>query len=404
MSRCFAFAAIDGFFPVVPSESLVITAGVFAANGEPLLPLVIVAAAAGAFAGDHIAYLAGRTAGDRLVTRLKPGSKRRLAFDRAGGVLDDRGGLIIVVCRYIPGARTAITMTAGAVRLPAALLLLLRRHRGRLLGRVLGPDRLPRRRRLRERPAQGPRPRARCGADHHRGGRGRPRTCAPARRALPSPSAPERLSAVPPSPPRQQNGRDAPMRVPPAGHCRWWVRCAPGGTGRARPARSPKRQSSLPWPPLSSAAVSSPPWPPWSSPAGSSLPRAGRPCRRRPGRRCRALAAVVVAGRVVAADAQAALVVARRDRRCRRAGRPCRRRGRGRALVRGLVVAAAPAAALVVGLRGLLVVGLGGLSSPRHARARGCRRRRCRRRRGRGVVSPLSSRPPRLPPPPDARR
>ncbi len=114
----FSFAAIDGFFPVVPSESLVITAGVFAANGEPLLPLVIVAAAAGAFAGDHIAYLAGRTAGDRLVTRLKPGSKRRLAFDRAGRVLDDRGGLIIVVCRYIPGARTAITMTAGAVRHP----------------------------------------------------------------------------------------------------------------------------------------------------------------------------------------------------------------------------------------------------------------------------------------------
>jgi membrane-associated protein len=65
-----SFAAIDGFFPVVPSESLVITAGVFAANGEPLLPLVIVAAAVGAFAGDHIAYLAGRTAGDRLVTRL----------------------------------------------------------------------------------------------------------------------------------------------------------------------------------------------------------------------------------------------------------------------------------------------------------------------------------------------
>ena len=114
----FSFAAIDGFFPVVPSESLVITAGVFAANGEPLLPLVIVAAAAGAFAGDHIAYLAGRTGGDRLVTRLKPGSKRRLAFDRAGRVLDDRGGLIIVVCRYIPGARTAITMTAGAVRHP----------------------------------------------------------------------------------------------------------------------------------------------------------------------------------------------------------------------------------------------------------------------------------------------
>jgi membrane-associated protein len=113
-----AFAAVDGFFPVVPSESLVITAGVFAANGEPILPLVILVAAAGAFAGDHVAYLFGRTAGDRLVQRTKPNTKRRAAFDRAGRVLEARGGLIVVVCRYIPGARTAITMTAGAVRYP----------------------------------------------------------------------------------------------------------------------------------------------------------------------------------------------------------------------------------------------------------------------------------------------
>jgi membrane-associated protein len=113
-----AFAAIDGFFPLVPSESLVITAGVFAAAGEPLLPLVIAAAAAGAFAGDHVAYLFGRKAGGRLVQRTRPGGKQRRAFERAGRVLEDRGGLIVVVCRYIPGARTAITMTAGAVRYP----------------------------------------------------------------------------------------------------------------------------------------------------------------------------------------------------------------------------------------------------------------------------------------------
>ena len=69
----FAFAALDGFFPLVPSESLVITAGVFAASGEPILPLVILAAAAGAFAGDHVAYLVGRTAGGRLAERRPRG-------------------------------------------------------------------------------------------------------------------------------------------------------------------------------------------------------------------------------------------------------------------------------------------------------------------------------------------
>ena len=50
----FALAAVDGFFPVVPSEASVITAGVFAAAGDPSLPLVIVAAALGAFAGDQV--------------------------------------------------------------------------------------------------------------------------------------------------------------------------------------------------------------------------------------------------------------------------------------------------------------------------------------------------------------
>ena len=44
----FAFAAIDAFFPIVPSESLVISAGVFAASGsEPDLIPIILSAAAG---------------------------------------------------------------------------------------------------------------------------------------------------------------------------------------------------------------------------------------------------------------------------------------------------------------------------------------------------------------------
>jgi membrane-associated protein len=113
-----AFAAIDAFFPVVPSESLVISAGVFAATGEPNVFAVIGVAALGAFAGDHISYLAGRTAGGRLIRRARPGSRKAAAFERAGGLLTDRGGTILVVCRYIPGARTAITLTAGAVSYP----------------------------------------------------------------------------------------------------------------------------------------------------------------------------------------------------------------------------------------------------------------------------------------------
>lgn len=81
----FAVAAIDGFFPVVPSESLVITAGVYAASGEPRLGWVVVLAALGAFTGDHVSFLVGRRAGGRLVRGRGRG---RGGTRRSGG----RGG------------------------------------------------------------------------------------------------------------------------------------------------------------------------------------------------------------------------------------------------------------------------------------------------------------------------
>ncbi|UBU15373.1 DedA family protein [Nonomuraea gerenzanensis] len=106
----FALALLDGFFPVVPAETSVITAGVFAATGEPNLALVIVVAALGAFAGDHISYLIGHKSAGRL--------RDKKAFVWARGALAERGGLVLVVARYIPGGRTATTLTMGAVRHP----------------------------------------------------------------------------------------------------------------------------------------------------------------------------------------------------------------------------------------------------------------------------------------------
>jgi membrane-associated protein len=111
----FAVAALDGFFPVVPSETLVITAGVFAALGAPDLYGVIAVAAAGAFAGDHVSFLIGRSGGARLLRRLRPGTRRHAAFGWAQRALEERGGLVLVVARYVPGGRTAVTLTMGAV-------------------------------------------------------------------------------------------------------------------------------------------------------------------------------------------------------------------------------------------------------------------------------------------------
>ncbi|MBB5778152.1 DedA family protein [Nonomuraea jabiensis] len=106
----FGLALLDGFFPIVPAETSVITAAVFAASGETNLALVIVAAALGAFAGDHISYLIGNRSAGRL--------REKKAFVWARDTLAERGGLVLVVARYIPGGRTATTLTMGAVRHP----------------------------------------------------------------------------------------------------------------------------------------------------------------------------------------------------------------------------------------------------------------------------------------------
>jgi membrane-associated protein len=121
----FLFCAIDAFLPLVPSESLVITLGAFAAaTGSPNVLLLVVCAAAGAFAGDNVSRLIGRTIGVRFFARPGRNERRLKTFRWVKRVLDQRGGVIIVVARYIPGGRTAVTVTAGAVGYPLRRFLL----------------------------------------------------------------------------------------------------------------------------------------------------------------------------------------------------------------------------------------------------------------------------------------
>ena len=114
----FLFAVLDVFVPVVPSETSVITAGVVAAGGGLYLPLIIIAAAGGAFLGDNAAYLVGRRFGARASERFFRGGKAQKTLDWAERQLTKRGGELIVVARFIPGGRTAVALSAGTVAFP----------------------------------------------------------------------------------------------------------------------------------------------------------------------------------------------------------------------------------------------------------------------------------------------
>ena len=109
----FVLALLDAFLPVVPSETVVITAGVVAAGGDLSLWLVVAAGAAGAFAGDNISYLVGREFGHAVVERFLRGEKAQRRIDWAKRQLRERGVQLILVGRFIPGGRTAVTISAG---------------------------------------------------------------------------------------------------------------------------------------------------------------------------------------------------------------------------------------------------------------------------------------------------
>jgi membrane-associated protein len=113
----FVFAFLDAIVPIVPSETAVVTAGVVAANGDLNLMLIVAAAATGAFLGDNCAYLIGRTFGHRATERFS-GEKGQRRFKWAEEQLDERGGELIAVARFIPGGRTAVTLSAGTLGYP----------------------------------------------------------------------------------------------------------------------------------------------------------------------------------------------------------------------------------------------------------------------------------------------
>lgn len=111
----FVIAALDAFFPVVPSEATAIAAGVVAGAGELRVELLIPAAGLGAILGDNISFGIGHFLGERTVNRFFRGEKAQKRLAWAQRLLDERGGYLIVVARFIPGGRTATTFTAGFV-------------------------------------------------------------------------------------------------------------------------------------------------------------------------------------------------------------------------------------------------------------------------------------------------
>jgi len=114
----FAIALLDSVVPVVPSETMLVVGGVAAGAGHQQVALVILAGALGAFAGDNLAYQLGRSHETRIRHLLFRGEKGERRLQWATRQLDKRGGLLLITARFIPGGRTAVTVSSGVTRQP----------------------------------------------------------------------------------------------------------------------------------------------------------------------------------------------------------------------------------------------------------------------------------------------
>ncbi len=116
----FGVAYLDSVVPVVPSETTVIIGGVAVATGEAGYPLyaVIIAGAVGAFLGDNTAYAIGRRFSERFERRAERKPKFAMRLRWASDQIRQRGGLLLITARFIPGGRTALTLSSGITKQP----------------------------------------------------------------------------------------------------------------------------------------------------------------------------------------------------------------------------------------------------------------------------------------------
>jgi len=109
-----------GFF--LPGDSLLITAGIFAAAAAIPLPALLVKwllpVILCAIVGDQLGYWIGRSAGPALYKREDSFFFRRSHLQRAHDFYEKYGGRAVILARFVPIVRTFCPPVAGAAKMP----------------------------------------------------------------------------------------------------------------------------------------------------------------------------------------------------------------------------------------------------------------------------------------------
>ena len=101
-----------GFF--LPGDSLLVTAGLFAARGDLDIVTLNLSLIAAAIVGDAVGYWIGKRTGQALYNRPNSFFFRRQHLIKTHEFYEKHGGKTIVIARFMPILRTFAPVVAGA--------------------------------------------------------------------------------------------------------------------------------------------------------------------------------------------------------------------------------------------------------------------------------------------------
>lgn len=105
-----------GFF--LPGDTLLVAAGVMAAQGTFSIEMTILAIFVAAVVGDNVGYTIGRYSGKRLFRKKDGILFKQEYMERAQGFYERHGGKTIILARFTPIVRTFAPMVAGIAKMP----------------------------------------------------------------------------------------------------------------------------------------------------------------------------------------------------------------------------------------------------------------------------------------------
>jgi membrane-associated protein len=100
-----------GFF--LPGDSLLFTAGLFAARGDLNLAVVLIGCFVAAVVGDQVGYAFGRKVGPSIFRRPNSRLFKQEHIQRADEFFEAHGAKTILLARFVPVVRTFVPILAG---------------------------------------------------------------------------------------------------------------------------------------------------------------------------------------------------------------------------------------------------------------------------------------------------